>query len=629
MARRLILDSIVPSDFGHYGPEGQVFRFGGRGPVAVVGPNGAGKSTGVPIALTWCLYGKGPPVRMGASTAAVKGKQVARDGEAARVAVFLRAEGDPRFHGYQIARERPKKGGDVLRVRGYVTPHPDSDVVDLGGEQATVDALVGASYEVFTRTVVHGQNDPWCFAEATDARKREILDAISGAELLGIPYERAKGWRDRAAQAAAASAQRATDAERRALACDVSEAERKAADWDASAAARLAQVEQDAEGARQALAEAERYDAEAEQRRVARAAVEARRPSVDLRPYETALQGATVAHRAAASQFAAAQALVHQVEHAVKLGQPCPTCGQVVGPDAPVAARHDELADNLRPLDEARGVAERYEGECRTSRDQTVAWLQHAEAQWRNELAAYPDPGPPRAPAARRAADAQAARVNDMRKAENPHREAIRKVAETRAGLEREATNLREQERGTKHEAAVWEAWCEVLAPKGVRAHLAEGALSAIETEACRWLDVLSGGRMQVRFSPTTTGAKGAAREEIATVVLSREGGAFEERDLVTYSGGEKRRINFAVDLGVAAVFARGGALPLSLLVLDEEVLSGMDHEGKRAVVVALHHAGVADVVVVEHDDATVGLFEHRIEVARDATNGYSVAREV
>ena len=108
-------------------------------------------------------------------------------------------------------------------------------------------------------------------------------------------------------------------------------------------------------------------------------------------------------------------------------------------------------------------------------------------------------------------------------------------------------------------------------------------------------------------------------KEEI-NVIVTLEG---TERDLMSLSGGEKRRVNLAVDMGIAAVFARGGSLALSLLVLDEEVFSGMDEQGKQAVAQALHRAGVADVLVIDHDDRLVGVLPRTIKVERDENGSH------
>jgi len=243
---------------------------------------------------------------------------------------------------------------------------------------------------------------------------------------------------------------------------------------------------------------------------------------------------------------------------------------------------------------------------------------------WRLDLDANPQTGQPRAAAVAASVEAAERRVRDIQAAENPVAEAVRRATVQVRDLRREAAVLRELEREALREMRMAQAWEEVLSPKGVRAHLAEGALAAIEAEANRWLSVLSGGSLSVSFPPIKTTQTGSQREEILTVI--RRGDS--ERELLTFSGGEKKRINLAVDLGVATTFSRSGSLSLSLLVLDEEVFSGMDEEGKAGVITALSQAGVADIAVIDHDARLTGALPRTIEVSLGA-DGYSLIREV
>lgn len=626
----LILETITVQDFGGaYGPDPQVFRFGGRGPVAVVGNNGAGKSTGTAVALVWALFGKGPPKRAGSGTKAVAGKGVMRPGAAPRVEVVFR-DGDELI---TLARWRDAKGGGdrVALTRSGTTTTP---------EQVELDALVGGSYDLFVRTVVHGQGDVWSFAEATDGRKREVLDAITGAEMLGASYETANAHALRTRQQADALRKRAEDANRRASAIDPAAMQRAAERWDAWQADRLAQADAELRQAQQAVADAEAAEAAGDAMRLGRAAAEASRahtprPELDMRPYNRAVEQALAPHNQAQQAATAARAHLQQVEHA-KVGAPCPTCGQRVQPDAPVALRRAELAAALQPLQEQVQATALALQRAQAQQEQAQAWLRDAEAAWRQQDAQWAAhianlPQPPAAgmaAAARRALEAVQARHRDQAQAQNPHVGAVQALQREQQALQREAAQLEEAAAAADREAAVAAAWAETLHPRGVRAYLAESALYAIEAEANRWLSVLSNGQLQLGFAAVKETAKGGAREEITTTVRSRGAdGTLLERDPLTCSGGEQRRLNLAVDLGVAAVFARGGALRLSLLVLDEECLSGLDEVGKRAVVVALHHAGVADVVVVEHDRAAVGLFERRIVVERTPP-GFATVRE-
>lgn len=238
------------------------------------------------------------------------------------------------------------------------------------------------------------------------------------------------------------------------------------------------------------------------------------------------------------------------------------------------------------------------------------------QAKHRADLAALPALGAERTPVARLALDAAKNRLHTVEHADNPFTVALAEAKRQHRDLLRETFVMRAMELQARRELSRAEAWEAALHPRGARAHMASTALAAVERAACEWLTVLSANRMAVEFPEDTD------REKIGTVV-TMDG---VERDLLTFSGGERRRVNMAVDLGVSSAFAKGG-LALSLLVMDEEVFSGMDEAGKAAVVHALHGAGVADVVVVDHDPRLSAVLPRCVEIVR-GSDGYSTVKE-
>ena len=154
-----------------------------------------------------------------------------------------------------------------------------------------------------------------------------------------------------------------------------------------------------------------------------------------------------------------------------------------------------------------------------------------------------PRPGRAQAPAAEAALVMARKRHEEIATSENPYHHSAKLAQAQKYDLRREAALLREKEREAQRRTRLADAWVTALAPKGVRAHMAESALSAIEAEANKWLAVLSEGRFSVAFPPTkTTKRSKATREEIQTVI--KKGSA--SLPFLAFSGGEKRRINLA-----------------------------------------------------------------------------------
>jgi DNA repair exonuclease SbcCD ATPase subunit len=608
----LIVQAVEVTGFGSYGPTTQRLTLGGRGPVAIIGENGAGKSTIVSKALTWGLYGRTPPERMGTSTKMLRGDSVIGSGDSARVAVRLR---DPDNNvDYDVIRAKTRKTTDTLSL----VRHDSAGTHELDASQEAVDALVGADYDTWCRVVVRAQGDTWAFAEATDARKRELLDSLTGAAALDKAYDHARSLRKTAESAASLQAKRHGDlTQRGGEAAQRAEAfEASSVAWEAGREARRLAAVADVDAARVMLRQAQAADEARALAASQHAELAKTQPALDLTPYHDAVREASAAVRDVQRRLDAAEAEARRTR-GLSVGAACPTCGQTIGHDAPVAGKQNAavaaVAAERQPLADATAFLTEAEDALRDASE----WLAGEQHAWAASVRALPAVGSAQVPAGEAAVTLAESRLDAVLRAANPYEVALGEAKALARSLAREAAlvgALVEAERG---KAAAAQAWEDALHPQGARAALASAALAAVEARANEWLTVLSEGRIAVEFP------EDAKKETIATRVIV-DG---VERDLLTLSGGERRRVHLAVDLGIAAASSRSG-LAISLLVLDEEVFSGLDEGGKASVVHALHGAGVADVVVIDHDPRLSAVLPRAVIVERDP-QGYSAVREV
>jgi DNA repair exonuclease SbcCD ATPase subunit len=305
----------------------------------------------------------------------------------------------------------------------------------------------------------------------------------------------------------------------------------------------------------------------------------------------------------------AAKTAQQQAQKLVKEGK-CPTCQKPITPGDPLHSLSTvEIAtDTHTALQSAHAQAV----QALTAAEN---WFRTAQQIHKAALDAIPPIGPPKAPAFATSVDLAKRRITDIETAANPWQAQVQLATTQRYALQREIAVLQELAISAETEQRIADVWVDALAPTGARAHMAEGTLAAIESEANRWLSALSDGHLAVQFAPTKETAQGAVKDQIQTIVTF-DG---KERSFLAFSGGQKKRVNFAVDLGVASAFSRGGSLALSLLVLDEQLFSGLDEEGKRAVVHALNAAGVADVVVIDHDPALAMALPRAFQIVKAA----------
>ena len=596
-----VVGTITLSGFGSYGPKPQTLTLGGQGPVAIVGDNGVGKSTAVSKGLTWCLYGKCPPERMGSGTRAIAGRAVVGTGQKkAVVTVTIQTETTT----FTIKRERARTGSDVIEVQR-------DGVAQSEATQTTIDSIVGADYDTFCRTVVRGQGDPWSFAEATDARKREILDAISGAEALEAAWIVAKQKRVEAEASVKSSERTESGIEGELQRIDTGATLAQLTAWDADMAIKSDAANAEVAELRKQLAVARSADEELGDNREKRANLLNAKPVLDLEPYKTAIEDSGRYYREA---FALAQTATRDAKRlgSLAIGDPCPTCEQPIGDIVMTKLVEATAEQSKRQTKAATAAAE--EKNCKTIKAQAEEWLDTEVSEWQRAVLEVPHQTP-QAPALEREIKQADRRLADMAAVANPYQSRVEGELKRESELKRELRIASTAVQRARWVVEAATAWQDALGPKGARAHMAEAALAAVEAAANRWLAVLSERGLTVEFPPTRE-VKGRVKEEIKTVVHIEDNGEHTTRDLLTFSGGERRRINLAVDLGVAAACG-GGGLSLSLLVLDEEVFSGMDDSGKAAVVSALHEAGVSDVVIIDHDPRLSATLPRTIKVTR------------
>jgi len=614
----LRLSSITVSGFGSYGPDPQTVHFNGKGAVAIVGENGAGKSTIVSKALCWCLYGKSAPERMGSGTRTITGKSVLN---LACKTVSVEVELANSVDKFKIRRERKKTGSDTLTV----LQDRNGEQTELDPNDQTIISIVGVDWFVFTRTVLRGQGDLWSFAEATDKAKRELLDVISGAKVLEEVEQRVK---------AVKSAEK-VQVDKYDLLCSTTEDKlnnlgptgynERISSWDAAHAEKVNTAQRELDLANAAELEAIESDKSLQSRKDDYQRVLDNKPHLDMSEYQEAIREADEMYHKALADHRQTKIDLDKISK-MAIGTECHTCGQIVEENAPIVHKIEGAKDRERT---AASYVEPYEAHRRACQDSLAKaqdWLNQQMISWQGNLKELGSMPALQGPIASRYRKEVEARLMGLKETKNPWVEAHNQIQKQSEELIGDLTEYRNQHKKHMRELEMAEIWLSVLQPKGVRAHLAESALCAIEAKANEWLGVLSDGTLQVEF-PSTKEVGGRIKEEIRTVITSiTANGDSEPRDLLTFSGGERRRINLAVDLGVASAFGHSD-LALSLLILDEEVFSGMDEAGKAAVVKTLHSAGIEDVVIIDHDPRLSSTLPRTIEVSR-GPGGFSQIEE-
>jgi exonuclease SbcC len=412
--------------------------------------------------------------------------------------------------------------------------------------QDGLEAVVGP-LEVWRRTSVLSSADAATFTLAADADRKRLLETLLGLERFDGAHEAARAAH-RKAEAALAAAETAVAREQGRVQA-------------AEAALTRAQGIAPPEAVPDPPA-----DADDQMRRLRRQADEA---AAEARSILAGARGD--GERVGAARAAAEQATTRA--HRLSVGT-CPTCAQVIPP----------------------ALVERLAGEANTLTTRAVEAERAARAA---------------AAAAQTQADELADESAQLQRRVNDLRQTVTRATDARGHAQRVSAAVREAEvalttaraayeaaqapvEALRREVAELLASVQVLGTRGVRAHVLGSALAGVEAAANEWLHRICGERLRLSLSASTERKSGAVADAIALEVVGA-GGGFGYR---AASGGERRRIDVALLLGLAEVAQAAHGRTGGTLWLDE-AFDALDSEGAAAVCGALAELAESRCVVV------------------------------
>ena len=168
--------------------------------------------------------------------------------------------------------------------------------------------------------------------------------------------------------------------------------------------------------------------------------------------------------------------------------------------------------------------------------------------------------------------------------------------------LSTEVTHLQTRLNYLHKEKSINENVQTVLGTKGVRAHILTSALKALEVNANKWLEKICGTKFRVKISPYSQKKSGGTKEAIALHIDGIAGG----EGYKGASGGQRRRLDVAILLGLAELAQASEGLSGGTLFFDE-VFDSLDSEGVGAISDVLESMGEHQpIVVISHSEELV-----------------------
>ena len=574
--------------------------------------NGAGKST-ILEALTWGLFGEGLPRRQGNAERGVSGDEVCPDrlGKQTRVELELEDElagqkiGVVRWRKYKAVTGGKRDSGVSIRVGGAVA----EQYLDTTEGDKRIRDVLGINRDIWCRSVIFGQESQFNFCEATSKDRADILTTVMGLEVVDRWLGRARDERTQELKALAKTEGALEATTKQYTAVHQNDPAVQAQGWEdvrtqrlAHARRRLAAVEEKGRKLKGQLegeveARARAHDAQVEEQ-AAQAGLTV--VPVPQQPDHGALDAALAALEAARRAEAVATTPVQRL-NAVQGQATCPTCYQVINPAGLAQVREDyqrQLVTAQAAVVKAQAVhqEEQAKGKAATEAVNAQAAAARTAALQRIQAAHA-------ASAAAHALvqgfdivhrDLEAGRADWRREAEtikgietevNPYKEVIDQRHLRLHELGEEIKRL-EAERSAQQETIGLLTWWDQEIPR-FKTWLFDGIVDSLAAEANRWLRVMSAGVIWVQITTSKQLKSGDIRDDLDVQVFRwNPDGSITSRPYRIWSGGEKRRVALAVDLGLSRLMATRASKAYRFLALDEidRHLDTQGREGLRAV---------------------------------------------
>lgn len=592
--------------------------------------NGAGKST-ILEALTWGLFGEGLPRPQGNSEQGVRADEVLNDtlGRQCRVVVQL-AEDDityrvERWRKWKSDPKGRQSNGQLLAIDGEIT-----ESLDEKETNRLVCEALGITHDIWCRGVVFGQESGFNFCDATAKSRQDILTTVMGLEEIDTWLERCRD-------------------EKRALTNKLATVDGKL---------EVLASERDRLAAEQPAKEIQAWEQQRSERlahmmlRLTEIEARGKQLKVDLDgivvPGEPAPNPVQPVNESEQSGFGSAlseaQARKHEAQSRVRTidGESarimqlspssaealCPTCQQVITTEH-VSRCLDKLAAMKESVEqEVLGLQER-ENEAQIVWNHAQQQIKAKRAEWQQAESERQRLIAERATVAQRHQlierqllvtrtdwHEQSQQIELVKGEVNPH---MAYQAEMEGRIERNAAELEEAREEQQRIAQALDVciWWDKELPR-FKTWMFDAVTDTLAAEANRWLGIMSGGVIWVQITTTKQVAKRLKDELDVQIYRWQPDGTIVSRPYRVWSGGEKRRVALAVDLGLSRLMAQRASKAYRFLALDEvdRHLDDRGKDGLRQVLDELRR-DKETVITVTHDPEFRASFDTEIVVTR------------
>jgi len=201
-----------------------------------------------------------------------------------------------------------------------------------------------------------------------------------------------------------------------------------------------------------------------------------------------------------------------------------------------------------------------------------------------------------------------------IEKRKNEHTGLIKKNNEKILNIKEELNACLKIEKEVNEEIIYNEFLKEAFGNRGIKSYVFEQIVNEINSKSNEFLGYLFDSQILIDFRvKNTKNRNGEYNNKFETKILLDN----VEKEIGSFSGGERRRIILAVDLAVSQIIQNRSSKSINLLIFDE-YFTGLDNSGKERMLELLKKIEDVTILVIDHSTSFQNLFDKKIEVIKE-----------
>lgn len=196
----------------------------------------------------------------------------------------------------------------------------------------------------------------------------------------------------------------------------------------------------------------------------------------------------------------------------------------------------------------------------------------------------------------------------------NPYSETFKELMTQQSKWEHDLVQVGETISKLKDKQECLEFWEKAYSNQGIKSFILDDITPFLNRRVNKYLSKLTSGQIEVVFSTRSTLKSGEEREKFSIEVINHHGGG----QYAANSGGEKKRIDLAINLALQDLVASRGSKKINIAIFDE-VFDALDENGIDGVVSLLQELtqSKSTILVVSHNEYLKAYFTNIMTVVK------------